>query len=94
MIDKEKTLTLLRSPRTKKNGIRILVTFLIIGVLGIFVLPPFVKSTLLDQLGKALHRPVSVQSVSINPYALSVTLEGVSILEPDGKSPFISFDSL
>ena len=94
MIDKEKILTLLRSPKTKKNAIRFLVTFLIIGVLGGLVLPPFVKSTLLDQLGKALHRPVSVKSVSINPYALSVTLEGVSVLEPDGNAPFVTFDSL
>ena len=94
MIDKAKLQTALHSPKTRKYGLRVLFAFVFVGVVGFFVLPPLVKSVLLDQLGKALHRPVAVQSVSINPYALSVNLVGFSILEPEGGELFASFDSL
>ncbi len=98
MINKEKLqalfMTALHSAKTKKYGLRLLVVFLLVGVLGFFVLPPFVKSTVLEKLGTALHRPVSVKSVSINPYALSVTLDGVSIKEREGDETFVGFDSL
>ena len=94
MIDKAKLQTLVKSPKTKKHALRIVLAFVIVGVLGFFVLPPLVKSVLLDQLGQALHRPVAVKSVRINPYALSLTLEGVSIAEREGGEAFASFDSL
>ena len=94
MIDKTKLQTLLRSPKTRKYGLRFVVTLVVIGVLGFFVLPPIVKSVALDQLGKALHRPVAIKSVSINPYALTLALEGFSIQEREGSETFASFDSL
>ncbi|MBL8414258.1 MAG: DUF748 domain-containing protein [Propionivibrio sp.] len=94
MIDSAKLQTVLHSQKTKKYAWRFVIAFFVIGVLGFFVLPPLVKSMLLEQLGKALHRPVTVNSVSINPYALSVTLEGVSIQEREGGDTFASFDSL
>ena len=94
MIDKAKLQTTLHSKKTKKYGVRILFAFVFVGIIGFFVLPTLLKSVLLDQLGKTLHRPVAVKSISINPYALSVTLEGFSILEPEGGEPFIRFDSL
>lgn len=94
MIDKAKLQTVLHSPKTKKYALRLVIAFVVIGVLGFFVLPPLVKSVLLEQLGKVLHRPVTFNSVSINPYALSVTLEGVSIQEREGGETFASFDSL
>ena len=94
MIDKAKLQALVQSPKTKKYTLRIVLAFVFVGVLGFFVLPPLVKSVLLDQLGQALHRPVAVDRVRINPYALSVTLEGVSIGEREGGEQFASFDSL
>jgi len=94
MIDKAKLQALAKSPKTKKYTLRIFLAFVLVGVLGFFVLPPLVKSLLLDQLGQALHRPVAVSSVRINPYALSVTLEGVSVGEREGGETFASFDSL
>jgi uncharacterized protein involved in outer membrane biogenesis len=94
MIDKAKLQTVLKSPRTKKYALRSLLAFVVVGVLGFFVLPPLIKSTLQEQLGKSLHRPVTVSSVRINPYALSITLEGVSIGEREGGESFVSFDRL
>ena len=106
MIDKAKLLAILHSARTRMYCKRGLITLLIIGLLGFVVLPPIVKSVLLDKLSIALQRPVSLQRVSINPYALSLTLEGLKIGErvkdsdnaaPGVKSeakPFVAFDRL
>ena len=94
MIDKTKFRAVVQSPKTKRYGLRVLLALVLFSVLGFFVLPPVVKSILLDQLGKALHRPVAVKSVSINPYAMTVKLVGVAIREREGDENFVSFDSL
>ncbi len=94
MIDKAKIQALAQSPKTKKYTLRLVLAFVFIGVLGFFVLPSLVKSALLDQLSQTLHRPVVVDRVRINPYALSVELEGVSIGEREGGEQFAGFDSL
>lgn len=94
MINKEKLQTVIQSPKTKKYGLRLLLAIVLVGVIGFFVLPPIVKSVLLDKLGEALHRQVSVKSVNINPYALTVTLEGVAVQERESSEAFVAFDSL
>jgi len=94
MIDKTAISNMLRSPKTKKYGLRVLVTFLLIGVLGFFVLPPLVKLLLVKQLGEVLHRPVSVEQVSINPYNLSLKFDGVAVQEKGGGETVAGFDSL
>ena len=94
MIDSTNIQSALKSPRTRKYGLRLVMAFVLIGVLGFLVLPPVVKHLLLGQLSEALHRPVAVKSISINPYALSATLEGVEIKEREGGEVFVGFDSL
>ena len=94
MIDKTAISTALRSPQAKRYGLRALLVFVAIGILGFFVLPPFVKSVLLEKLAEALHRPVSVQRISINPYALSVQVDGLAIQEKGGGDTVLGFDSL
>ncbi len=94
MIDKTKLHAVIQSPKTKRYGLRVLLAIILFTVLGFFVLPPVVKSVVLDQLSQALHRPVAVTNVSINPYAMTVKLEGVAIREREGGENFVSFDSL
>lgn len=94
MIDKTILRTVIHSPKTKRYGLRALVAIVLFTLLGFFILPPVVKSLVLDQFGKALHRPVAVKSVSINPYAMTVKLEGVAVKEREGDETFVSFDSL
>lgn len=86
--------TVLHSQRTKKIALRCLIAVVIYGVLGFFVLPPVIKPVLVEKLGQALHRPVAIESLSINPFALSVTLDGVAIQEREGAEIFAGFDSL
>ena len=44
MIDKAKLQTVLHSPKTKKYAMRLVIAFVVVGVLGFFVLPPLVLS--------------------------------------------------
>ena len=72
---------------------------LVIGAFGFFALPQIVKSTLIDTLSEALHRPVSVESISINPYTLSAQVAGLAIQErgpgeTGGGETVAGFDSL
>ena len=94
MINKTAINAALRSPRTKRYGLRVLLGFIAISIVGFFVLPPVVKSLLLEKLSEALHRQVSVQSVSINPYTLSVQIDGVAVQEKGGGDTVAGFDSL
>lgn len=49
---------------------------LLFGVLGYFWLPGFAKSRLESALGAVLHRPVSIERLTVSPYALAATVEG------------------
>ncbi|MDP2876982.1 MAG: DUF748 domain-containing protein, partial [Holophaga sp.] len=76
---------------------RILLTLaslvLVYAVLGFGVAPRVVKAKLPAMLGQRLGRNVSVQKVRINPFALSVTLEGFLIQDRDGEA-FAAWDRL
>lgn len=94
MIDKTKILAGLRSPKARRYGLRFLIAAAVVGILGFFVLPPIVKSVLLDQLGSALHREVTVERIYINPYALTAQVDGLAIHEREGEERVAGFDSL
>jgi uncharacterized protein involved in outer membrane biogenesis len=94
MIDKSTALTVLHSANTKKYGLRLVATVLAIGVLGFLALPPLLKWWVVGQLGEALHRPVSVERIAINPYALTLQIDGLAIQEKGGGETVAGFDSL
>ncbi|MBS0354713.1 MAG: DUF748 domain-containing protein [Proteobacteria bacterium] len=80
--------------RPAKWALRGLAAVALVGVAGFWIAPPLVKSVAEKQLGELLHRPVTIEGLSINPYALSAEVRGFRMLEPDGKSPAASFTSL
>ena len=94
MIDKAKALAVLQSAKLKKYLIRAVLVFALIGVVGFLILPPVVKYFVLAKASEALHRTVDVKKISINPYALTMEVEGLSIQEREGSETFASFDSL
>jgi uncharacterized protein involved in outer membrane biogenesis len=63
-------------------------------VTGFFILPPVLTSVASKNLGKALHREVTVQKISVNPYTLVLEVQGLSIKDRDRPEAFISFGSL
>jgi uncharacterized protein involved in outer membrane biogenesis len=80
--------------RYKKILIGLGVTLVIFSITGFFILPPVVKSIMVDKLSQTLKRPVSIQAIKINPYALTVTIRGFEIKERSGQEKFVSFDEL
>ena len=64
------------------------------AILGFFVAPPIARRVAETQLGEALGRRVSIARIRINPFALSVTVEGFQVYEPDGTTPFAGFSRL
>ena len=88
---------IVRDPRTRRWGIRFCAFMVIVGVLGFLVVPPVLKSVLLSKLGEALHREVAIDSISLNPYTLTLSVAGVSVRDRvDGKAgdEVFGFDSL
>ncbi|HRE18493.1 MAG TPA: DUF748 domain-containing protein, partial [Rhodocyclaceae bacterium] len=82
------------SPKTRRWGVRALIAFVAIGVLGFLVAPPIVKHVLEQQVSKELMRPVTVESVSVNPYTLAVTIKGLRVLQKEGGDVLAGFDTL
>jgi hypothetical protein len=64
------------------------------AVAGFLVLPHFLRPVAERKLAELLHRPVTLRRLSLNPFALSATLEGLEVKEKGGGSPFISFERL
>ncbi|HUH66421.1 MAG TPA: DUF748 domain-containing protein, partial [Syntrophales bacterium] len=81
-----------------KRLIKILVGLIVVvalfGIIGFFVLPPIIKPILVDKLSKAIQREVAIDSIRINPYALSVSIKGFAVKERGQPSNFLSFDEL
>ena len=88
----------LRDALSRPRGRRILVwafgAVAFWAVLGFLVLPPVLRPHLERKLAAALHRPVSLRGLSLNPFTLSATLEGLDVKAKDGAGPFFSFERL
>ena len=69
-------------------------SILAIGLLGYFLIPTVGKSQLEQALSNALHREVTIDSLALNPFKLSVTLRGFSMREKNGDKPAASFAEL
>lgn len=83
----------LQSPRSRRYGKRLAIALGVVGVLGFLVLPPVLKSVLISQLSQALHREVAIETIDINPYALSARIAGVSVKDQAGGEQ-VGFDEL
>ena len=78
-------------PRWRKWLPRLVAGLLVYTVFGFLVLPAIVKWQLRKQLPSITHRQATVRQVLANPFALSLTVRGLELAEPDG-SPFASWD--
>ncbi|SFU62146.1 DUF748 domain-containing protein [Nitrosospira multiformis] len=71
---------------------------ILFGLLGYFWLPGYAKAKLEAVLSNVLHRPVTVQSIDIQPYTLELTVRGFRIGEKetsaDADKNLFSFDEL
>ena len=79
----------------KKILIGLFSCFVLVGIIGFFILPAIIQPMAVEKLSSFLHRPVFIEKVSINPYALSITVRGLKIKEPAPPADsFVAFDEL
>ncbi|MFZ2267345.1 MAG: DUF748 domain-containing protein [Azonexus sp.] len=83
----------LQTPRARKIGKWFAGFILVFGLFGFFAAPPLLKSILLSQLSKELHREVSIENIAINPFALTAQLNGFSV-KAEGGREVVGFDEL
>ena len=94
MINKADLKAIATSPRTRRNVARTVITFVALSLFGFFAVPPIIKYVAISQLSEMLHRPVAIERIRFNPYALSLSIDGFSVKEREGNETFISFDNL
>ncbi|ALC15238.1 hypothetical protein DSOUD_0444 [Desulfuromonas soudanensis] len=89
------TLAKLRElPPLQKAALWLGIAVLVYTLIGFLVAPLILKAVLEKKLPQALNRPVTIETVRLNPFALSLTIEGFALAEKDGPDPFVFFDRL
>lgn len=86
--------TIFQSPRLKKWSLRLIVATLLFWMAGFFILPYAAKPLLEKLLQDKYHRQVSIGDISINPVILAARIKQIAMLEPDGKTPFLTASEL
>jgi len=78
----------------KKVAIGLLIFLVVLGIAGFFIAPPLMKPYIMKKMSEALHRKASIEKISINPYAVSITLKKFSLEDPGKPKAFVAFDEL
>jgi len=82
-----------KASRWFKRSLWASAVFLVYVLAGFFVLPSIIKSQLIKRLPAITKRHTAVRQVKFNPLALSLTIRGLSLTEPDGQV-FASWEEL
>ena len=70
------------------------VLFVLYGIIGIFILPNIVKDQIEEKASTALKREVTLNSISINPYAFKVSLYDFVINSTKDKENFVNIKEI
>ncbi len=70
-----------------------IIFFISYTIIGVFILPPILKSILQKRFTENLNRTVTIEKIKVNPYALSLTMNGFSALEKNSSEEFVSFQT-
>ena len=77
----------------KKLAIFSVSTILLYALVGFVVIPLILESQLPSTLSEQLGKPVVVEDIQLNPFALSLNIHGFEIQEQD-KTPLLGFQEL
>ena len=83
---------MIRRPRLRTSLVVVAAILAAWAIAGFLVLPHFLRSLVERRLAGSLHRPVSLRGLSLNPFALSATLDGLLIKDREGTGPFLSLE--
>jgi hypothetical protein len=76
----------------QKILIGIAVAFLLYSIIGFLLVPTVLKTTLEKKLSENLKRPVTIETIQINPYLLEVTVNNFSVKNRARDDHFIGFE--
>ncbi|MES1165165.1 MAG: DUF748 domain-containing protein [Verrucomicrobiota bacterium] len=80
--------------RARKTALVAAIATAAFALVGFLVVPPIARRMAQNQLGALLGREVKIAKVRLNPFALSLTVEGFEIREADGAGVFLGFARL
>jgi hypothetical protein len=83
--------SLVRWKKVALWGAGLLTAFTLIGFFG---LPPLLKSILTKKLTELLHRETTIQAIRLNPFAMTLQINGFMIKERRSPEPFVAFEEL
>ena len=83
----------LRSRRLHRVALWLVALFALFSLAGFFLAPVILKQQLVKHASAALHRPVTVAEVRVNPWTCSVTIRGLVVAAHDGAE-FAGWDEL
>ncbi len=81
-------------PWLRNSLLGVLALFFLVTGFAAFVLPGIVRAQAERAGTEVLHRKLSIEQLEIHPFALAVSIQGVRLFEPDGKTVFASFARL
>ncbi len=79
----------IRSHRTRRWGLGILIALVIYAGFGFFALPAILRHVLTGTVAKSLNRPVSVGEIKFNPFSLRLDADRLHVADRDGASAFV-----
>ena len=91
---RRQALGIARHPRTRKIILWVASSLFAIGVLVGLVAPPLIRGKVASALSDKLHRPVTIEQISINPFAMTLAVRGFLMKERQSETPAVSFDEL
>ena len=91
---RQQTLGVAWHPRTRKIVLWLASILFTIGVLLGLVAPPLIRGKVASALSDKFHRPVSIEQIAINPFAMSAAIRGFLMKERQGDTSALSFDEL
>jgi uncharacterized protein involved in outer membrane biogenesis len=77
----------------RRRRVWVLAAVLLYTLAGFLLVPWIAERQLVSRLSTLLDRPVRIERIRVNPYALSVEARGFAITEKDG-APLVGFDRL
>src|SRR5210317_1883202 len=78
--------------RHQKILIGIAIAFLLYSVIGFLILPNVLKNTLEKKLSENLKRPVTIETIQINPYLLKISVNNFLVKNRAQDNYFIAFE--
>ncbi|MDQ1291805.1 MAG: hypothetical protein QG615_1614, partial [Nitrospirota bacterium] len=77
--------------RSRTLAITVLSSLLLYSLVGFLVVPYIAKHYVVPAVAEKIQHPVVVREIALNPFTLSLTIDGLEIRETD-QTPILGFE--